>query len=52
MLKFKFFITLPKKKEDESSFEHGETFKECLRKAELRAKNMKGKITGWDEVED
>lgn len=52
MVKFKFFITLPNKKKDEIIFEHGKTFKECLIKAEIRAANMKGRITGWDEIED
>ena len=52
MLKFKFFITIPNKKKDEIIFEHGKTFKECLIRAEKREKQMKGKITGWDEIKE
>lgn len=52
MLKFKFYVTIPKNKKDTIIFEHGETFAECLHKAEIRASNMRGKITGWDEIEN
>lgn len=47
---FRFWISIPNRKTEYVIEESGSSFQVCLQKAQARAKNLKGRITGWDQL--